>query len=81
MFLRKRSSTPYLADFGVSHQLICGKFTNDELGTNGVYAIGTVPWMPPELLLGSGNKSKVTYRMESDVWSFGMTIYVSKCKV
>lgn len=77
VFLREGSSTPYLADFGVSHQVKKGAFTR-VLDTSGVDAIGSVSWMPPELLRLPDNVTKVTYTTKSDVWSFGMTIYVSK---
>ena len=35
---------------------------------------GAVRWMAPELLSGKTDK---TIRQKSDVWSFGMTVYVS----
>lgn len=69
------NSIPYLTDFGVSHELIEGSFTRS-FDTTGVQPIATFPWMAPELW--QHKIGKVNYTKEADVWSFGMTVYVSE---
>lgn len=63
-----------LADFGAAHEKNEGQITK-LLDTTGESAIGTYPWMARELLVPNANR-KMFYTKASDIWSFGMTIYV-----
>ena len=38
---------------------------------------GSIPWMAMELF--ESGETKVTYTRETDIWAFGMTVYVSSC--
>ena len=65
---------PLLMDFGVS------QFCKSEPGTDEeLHAQGTVRWMASELLKirGPEHTSGARCTKLSDVWSYGMTLYVS----
>lgn len=66
--------TPLLADFGLAHVLNPGTVTI-RLCTNGQPG-GTANWMAIELLEPDESKAK-SYTKVSDIWAFGMTVYVS----
>lgn len=64
-----------LADFGVSHGL-----ARDSLPTTSCGAKGTVRWMARELFSYALDidRQSPTCTQKSDIWSLGMTIYVSR---
>lgn len=68
-------NNPILIDFGTTHVLNAGVLTK-QLDTTGRMPVGTLKWMAYELVVPNSNR-KVFYTKASDVWSFGMTIYVS----
>lgn len=66
---------PLLTDFGLTHVLNPGNITIT-LVTDGDDPKGTANWMAFELLSPNATRSDY-YTKASDVWSFGMTVYVS----
>ena len=70
-----RGEDPILIDFGTAHELNAGALTK-QLNTTGTAPVGTLKWMAYELVRPKTDR-KVFYTKASDVWSFGMTIYVS----
>ena len=65
------SGIPLLADFGISRTINSGDFPS--LTTSSYNVSGTLRWMASELFSDDNSK---TYLLASDVWSYGMTIYV-----
>lgn len=63
-------------DFGVTHEDNAGVATK-KLETQGITAIGTNAWMARELLVSPFGSREKYYTKPSDIWSFGMAIYVS----
>ena len=63
---------PLVTDFGISHALA----TSSARAQTTSGAKGTVRWMAVELF-GFGSASSTKATKESDVWAFGMTVYVS----
>ena len=63
-----------LTDFGLSHVLNPTAMTV-QLFTGGDNPEGTTPFMAKEMLLGDEGRESF-YTKASDVWAFGMTIYV-----
>lgn len=60
---------PLLSDFGIASLLTSSTFS---MSVNGGMK-GTARWMAAELL----NQAGTVPSKETDVWSFGMTVYVS----
>ena len=65
---------PLLTDFGLSHVLSPAAMTV-QLITDDVNAKGTLPFMAKEMLSEDACREDF-YTEASDVWAFGMTIYV-----
>ena len=76
----KDNNTPLLIDFGVAHEMVQGVYTK-QFTTGGKDTVGTLPWMPPELVRyqveGLSSNERVNYTLKGDIWMLGMTIYVS----
>ena len=66
---------PLLTDFGISHALNPGMMTM-QLITNEETASGSIPFMAKEMFTMDREHF---YTKETDVWAFGMTIYVGDC--
>ncbi|OCB90803.1 kinase-like protein [Sanghuangporus baumii] len=68
---------PLICDFGIS-RLIAASHTMAGHGLQGQSSTirGSARWMSPELLLPSGEHA--VHSKESDIWAFGMTVYVTK---
>ena len=62
------SGQPLLCDFGISFMILSSQTLTS---TTGGFT-GSLPWTSPELL-----ENTTKHTVESDVWAFGMTIYVS----
>ncbi|KLO11712.1 kinase-like protein [Schizopora paradoxa] len=67
--LISQSDEPLLADFGLSLTLMQYSTAMSESGSSGK---GTIRWMARELFDGASSK----HNEETDVWAFGMVIYV-----
>ena len=57
---------PLLTDFGLSRQIVAS------VSTSTTASAGTLRWKAPELLHGDAGKANE----KSDVWAFGMVVYV-----
>lgn len=68
-----KNNCPMLYDFGAARENNRGDFTR-QLDT--ILAPGTSPWSAREIVSPFSIKG-ASYTKASDVWSFGMTIYVS----
>lgn len=70
------TGTPLICDFGISRLIAIttslGLYAHTESGT----PKGTCRWMSPELLLPPVGQS-ASHTKESDIWAFGMIVYVS----
>ena len=69
--LMSPSLVPMICDFGISRTIVPSSALSNY--TQNEDSRGTVPWMAVELLDFANPRS---HSMMSDVWSFGMTIYV-----
>lgn len=58
-----------LCDFGISHMILSSETLTSTTGG----MKGSLRWMAPELLEG------VKHNVETDIWAFGMVIYVCLC--
>jgi len=66
---------PLLTDFGLSRQEIASVSGNPHTRTlNG--AAGSLPWMAAEFF--DLDEPVIKANSETDVWAFGMTVYVRK---
>lgn len=69
------SGTPLLADFGLS-QMLSGATITMVVSTNA--GQGSIRWMSPELLNVTEDETQVVRPdFYSDMWAFGMIIYVN----
>ena len=66
------TGVPQISDFGMSRMI--GASQRIRQTTTGSIR-GSIPWMAMELF--ESGESKVTYTRETDIWAFGMTVYVS----
>jgi serine/threonine protein kinase len=66
-----------LTDFGVSRVIATSNVTTDTTSFK-----GSTRWMAPELLEFDETRAHEPVQSDekTDIWAFGMTIYVSKCK-
>lgn len=72
------SGIPRICDFGISRMLAASQTIGaTSTQTGGVR--GSVRWMAPELILPS--ESPVIHSTQTDIWAFGMTVYVSFFRV
>lgn len=72
-----RNGVPMLADFGISRALL---YTESILKTTDHHAVkGTSNWLAPEKVrcFWPNNKDEMILDAKSDMWAFGMVIYVS----
>lgn len=77
--MMSKTDTPLIMDFGISH-LLQSTATMETATTS---TKGSIRWMAIELFNGSGQGADETdesdstvHTTQSDVWAFGMTIYV-----
>lgn len=66
---------PLLADFGLS-QVLYPLFSTVGQSNSSGSPKGTVRWMAPELLGDSDGSLSLNSNEKSDVWAFGMVVYV-----
>jgi serine/threonine protein kinase len=69
-----RTGVPMLSDFGVSRVMVASQVVTESTSFK-----GSTRWMAPELFLPSDEtlgRITVTANKKTDVWAFGMTIYV-----
>lgn len=70
----KRRHGAQLADFGISRALMSEDFANLKTSSNNVQ--GTLRWMAIEQFSDTTPGAHEQYSFATDIWSFGMTIYV-----
>ena len=70
-----RSGVARICDFGISRMIAASQPFGETNTNTGIR--GSVRWMSPELLFDG----QAEHSMESDVWAFGMTIYVSPLSI
>jgi serine/threonine protein kinase len=70
------SIVPMLTDFGVSRVIAASNVTTDTTSFK-----GSTRWTAPELLMPEFDEARVHEPVKAhektDIWAFGMTIYVS----
>lgn len=69
--LMSDSFSPLLADFGISRLMTSSSSTSSTTG-----AKGSARWMAFELLSPRMNGASGKHTRESDVWAYGMVVYV-----
>lgn len=62
---------PQISDFGMSRMIDASQRIRQT--TTGSIR-GSIPWMAMELF--ESGETKATYTKETDIWAFGMTVYV-----
>lgn len=72
--LKRRHGGAQLADFGISRALMSEDFANLKTSSNNVQ--GTLRWMAIEQFSDTTPGAREQYSFATDIWSFGMTIYV-----
>jgi hypothetical protein len=75
--LISHSGIPMLSDFGVSRIMAASQVTTETTGVK-----GSTRWMAIEFMSidGSSSSQSTTANERTDVWAFGMTVYVSLYK-
>lgn len=67
---------PLICDFGLSRLIAVSQIMGgDGVQVQSSTVRGSARWMSPELLLPKGDR--VIFSEGSDIWAFGMTVYVS----
>ena len=73
------SKEPLITDFGISKLENPSSSGSSPLGFSSDTLRGSIRWMACELLIGPSqiDETEMTYSKDSDIWAFGMVIYVS----
>lgn len=74
ILVSKDGTGAQLADFGISRALMSEDFANLKTSSNNVQ--GTLRWMAIEQFSDTTPGAHEQYSFATDIWSFGMTIYV-----
>ena len=68
---------PLLADFGIA-QMLCSSSSVEPTSSE---LKGSVRWMAIELFNVNDSEQSIRHTKETDVWAYGMVIYVRTCSV